>query len=604
MPSGVDLWRFRVSAPEALIAGRYRLVRLVGTGGMGVVWEAWDERLHRQVALKQLHVQPGLSPDDAELASHRAMREARITARLHHKHAVPVFDVVEHAGQPCLIMQFLPSRPLSAVLRDRGTLPVDEAARIGAEVASALAAAHQVGIVHRDVKPGNVLIAEDGTARISDFGISHALGDVTLTSTGLVSGTPAYLAPEVARGEDASFSSDVFSLGATLYTITEGTPPFGRDLNSIALLHKVAAGTYPPPQRSGPLAPVLQRMLASDPAARPTMMAAAETLAGLVAAARAAARPAPIEPTATTAILPPATGRTPPADPAPTDVSPAASAPERVEPTPAAPTAAAAAAATPAPTVPAAGHPDSLTWVFGDREPPEPDRRSGAEDTRRPRGRAGIAVLAVAVLLAAALGLAALLRGQELGAATDTSPQTSIPPAAPVSNSASLASPAASSAAPPTPTPTTTPSPSPRAKSATPRPSTTTSTPRPSKTASARSSQRSSRKVTGSPTTAELIEAVTEYYALMPGNTDAAWPRMTENYQTNHAGGRRAYEQFWGNIARVSASNVTANPPDTAEATITYYYKNGRVDQERTRYGLVNDDGRLKIARTEVLSTS
>ena len=147
---------------------------------MGVVWEAWDDRLHRAVAVKQLHAQHGLSDADAELATLRAMREARITARLDHPNAVPVFDVVEHEGRPCLIMQFLPSSPLSAVLKERTTLPTLESARIVSQVASALAAAHQVGIVHRDVKPGNILIAEDGTARISDFGISHALGDATL----------------------------------------------------------------------------------------------------------------------------------------------------------------------------------------------------------------------------------------------------------------------------------------------------------------------------------------------------------------------------------------------------------------------------------------
>ena len=190
-----------MSAPDELIAGRYRLVKLVGTGGMGSVWEAMDERLQRPVAVKQLHAQLGLSPEETELANQRAMREARITARLHHRHAVPVFDVVEHQGRPCLIMQFLPSMALSAVLRQGGPLQNDEAAQVGAQISSALAAAHAVGIVHRDVKPGNILIADDGAALITDFGISHAMGDTTLTATGLVHGTPAFLAPEVARGQ-------------------------------------------------------------------------------------------------------------------------------------------------------------------------------------------------------------------------------------------------------------------------------------------------------------------------------------------------------------------------------------------------------------------
>ncbi|MEP7180426.1 MAG: serine/threonine-protein kinase, partial [Pseudonocardiales bacterium] len=152
---------------------------------MGVVWKGWDERLQRQVAIKQLRVQPGLRPEEATMARNRAMREARNTARLHHPHAVPVYDVVEQDGEPCLIMEFLPSISLQESIRERGTLPPAEAARIGAEVAQALGAAHKVGIVHRDVKPGNILLAEDGTTKLTDFGISHALGDVALTATGM-----------------------------------------------------------------------------------------------------------------------------------------------------------------------------------------------------------------------------------------------------------------------------------------------------------------------------------------------------------------------------------------------------------------------------------
>ena len=306
--------------PDELIAGRYRLVRLVGTGGMGSVWEAWDERLHRPVAVKQLHAQLGLSPEETELANQRAMREARITARLHHRHAVPVFDVVEHQGRPCLIMQFLPSMTLSAVLRESGPLQPEEAAQVGAQISSALAAAHAVGIVHRDVKPGNILIADDGAALITDFGISHALGDTTLTATGLVHGTPAFLAPEVARGSESTFASDVFSLGSTLYAALEGAPPFGTDSNSIALLHRVASGEFPPPQHGGPLTPVVLQMLSLDPQARPSMKAAADTLRSLSArgaepAPELSATPTkPMEPvSAPAAPAPPASpGRGPP----------------------------------------------------------------------------------------------------------------------------------------------------------------------------------------------------------------------------------------------------------------------------------------------------
>ena len=150
------------------IAGRYVLLDRIGTGGMGHVWRAHDERLGREVAVKQLHTHWAASGVEAEIGNERAMREARITARLHHAHAVPVFDVVEHRGQPCLVMQYFPSSSLAELMTAGPELPEPQVARIGAEVASALAAAHEAGIVHRDVKPAHVLVAPDGTAKISE----------------------------------------------------------------------------------------------------------------------------------------------------------------------------------------------------------------------------------------------------------------------------------------------------------------------------------------------------------------------------------------------------------------------------------------------------
>ena len=270
-----------MSTPSTFIAERYRLVKMLGAGGMGVVWQAWDERLHRPVALKMLRTQAELSDSEREIATNRAMREARITAGLHHPHAVTVFDVVEHEGRPCIVMQLIESTPLSVLLREHGTLTARETARIGAEVGSALAAAHAMRIVHRDVKPGNILVTEDGSAMISDFGISHALGDATITATGMIHGTPAYLSPEVARGQPASFASDVFSLGSTLYTMLEGAPPFGVDNNAIALLHKVARGTYPAPRHAGALAPLLREMLSANPKRRPGMTLVAARLSAM-----------------------------------------------------------------------------------------------------------------------------------------------------------------------------------------------------------------------------------------------------------------------------------------------------------------------------------
>ncbi|MFL6064669.1 MAG: serine/threonine-protein kinase [Friedmanniella sp.] len=543
-----------MAEPHALLADRYRLVRQVGSGGMGVVWEAWDERLERPVAVKQLRAQVGLTPDEAELAKNRAMREARITARLHHRNAVPVFDVVEHEGQPCLIMQFLPSVPLSAVLREGGPLQVHEAAQVGAQVASALAAAHQLDIVHRDVKPGNILIADDGTALISDFGISHALGDATLTSTGLVHGTPAYLAPEVARGEDSGFASDVFSLGATLYAALEGTPPFGTDHNSIALLHKVASGDFAAPQRAGVLTPLLLEMLRPDPDDRPSMKeAAARLAAGQAATADAATVPMLV-------------------------------ATSQPEPAPAAPT----AAMTEGAAGPASGGTDqglqpSVTVPRPVQTPPPAGSPAHQSSRRRIR-----LVVAVALLLGLALLGTTVVRAQlgkedpgasggavtpgSTGSAGSSTGGAASPSAAPRSSSTPSATPSATrTSASPTRTPTPTPTPT--------------------------SGQ-------GGSSASNLAAAITDYYALVPDKTDGAWPRLTSRYQQSRAGGRQAYNRFWGGVDRVDVSGVRATPPGTVQATITYHYRDDRVVEERTSYRLVEQDGILKIDDSTVLSSS
>ena len=259
-----------------LIADRYQLEERIGSGAMGVVWRAQDEVLRRTVAVKQLLVQSGV--DGAE-ASARAMREGRIAARLQHPNAVTVYDAADVNGSPWLVMEFVPAPSLATVLAKRGKLASGEVIRLGAQIASALAMAHANGIVHRDVKPGNVLLAEDGTAKITDFGISRANDEAVLTATGLVCGTPAYLAPEVAKGDPPDPASDVFALGATLYTAVEGEPPFGFGDNTLALLHIVAAGKIRPPTVTGPLAPILLDMLAADPTQRPTMPQARAALA-------------------------------------------------------------------------------------------------------------------------------------------------------------------------------------------------------------------------------------------------------------------------------------------------------------------------------------
>ncbi|MBJ8345613.1 serine/threonine-protein kinase [Antrihabitans sp. YC2-6] len=261
-----------------LVAGRYRLTDRIGSGGMGVVWLAHDNRLDRMVAVKQLLLTPGLSAAAAEEANHRALREGRIAARLHHPHAIAVYDVAEEDGMPWLIMEYLQSRSLADMLEETGPIGHIETAAIGAQVASALAASHEAGIVHRDVKPANILIGDNGSVKITDFGISRATGDVTVTATGMVAGTPAYLAPEVARGDYPESPADVFALGAVLYMMIEGNPPFGNRDNTLALLHAVAAGEIEQPRSTGPLTRLLLDMLAKDPERRPTMRQAQDVL--------------------------------------------------------------------------------------------------------------------------------------------------------------------------------------------------------------------------------------------------------------------------------------------------------------------------------------
>ncbi|MFD1152376.1 serine/threonine-protein kinase, partial [Saccharothrix hoggarensis] len=306
---------------DRTIAGRYRLTERVGAGGMGVVWRAEDQRLRRIVAVKELLSRAGFDQESID----RAIREGRIAARLTHPNVIALYDVVEQDGHPWLIMEYLPSRSLATVMTERGVLPPDEVARIGVQLASGLAAAHRAGVMHRDVKPGNVLVTEFGTVKVTDFGTSRAVGEATVTASGMLVGTPAYLAPEVARGGRGEFPADVFALGATLYAAVEGTPPFGVDGNTIALLHRVADGRFPPPRNAGPLTPVLLRLLDANPETRPTMAEAENMLRTVRFDGTAARVPAP-PPTAILAApldpLPESDGHASPADPAATPSAP------------------------------------------------------------------------------------------------------------------------------------------------------------------------------------------------------------------------------------------------------------------------------------------
>ena len=259
--------------PE-LIGGRYRVESAIGRGGMGTVWLCQDETLHRPVAVKQVGLLPGESVTD----SARAFREARSSAGLSHRNVVTVFDVVEEAGRIWLVMEHVPGRSLSQIIKQDGPLDPATVAEIGAQVADGLSALHAGGILHRDVKPGNVLIREDGLAKISDFGIARTAGDATLTQAGYLTGTPSYFSPELARGAEPTEADEVWALGATLYAAVEGHSPYAQRNNPVEVLHEITTAGPPDPQHAQFLEPALQRMLDRDPSSRWTMADAGHTL--------------------------------------------------------------------------------------------------------------------------------------------------------------------------------------------------------------------------------------------------------------------------------------------------------------------------------------
>lgn len=263
------------------VAGRYTLQQQIGHGAHGAVWAAYDEVLGRTVALKRLGTTTGLG-DDAV----RAEREARLAAQLGHPNVVAVYDLVTGDGGTWLVMEKVDGQPLSAVVREAPLSP-DDAARVLAPVADALTQAHALGIVHRDVKPSNILAGPDG-AKLTDFGIARGSDDATLTQTGLVTGSPAYLAPEVAVGGQATPASDVWSLGATLVHLLTGRPPYHRDdldNGPLAVVYRIAHEDPPVVEGAGWLAPLLARTMARDPQARPTMAEVRDQLARTASAA-------------------------------------------------------------------------------------------------------------------------------------------------------------------------------------------------------------------------------------------------------------------------------------------------------------------------------
>ncbi|MFH8711490.1 serine/threonine-protein kinase [Streptomyces zaomyceticus] len=251
-----------------LLAGRYRLGESIGRGGMGKVWRAHDEVLHRVVAVKELTAGRFVAEADRLVLHARTQKEARAAARITHPGVVTVHDVLEHDDRPWIVMQYVDGPSLADAAKEKGPIDPHEAARIGLHVLGALRAAHAAGVLHRDVKPGNVLLARDGRVLITDFGIAAIEGDATITRTGELVGSIDYLAPERVRGGDPGPASDLWSLGATLYTAVEGTSPFRRT-SPISTMQAVVAEEPPYPEKAGPLAPVIVALLRKDPEHRP-----------------------------------------------------------------------------------------------------------------------------------------------------------------------------------------------------------------------------------------------------------------------------------------------------------------------------------------------
>ncbi|MEV8122865.1 protein kinase [Streptomyces sp. NPDC085944] len=261
-----------------LVADRYRLGEAIGSGGMGRVWRAHDEVLHRTVAIKELTAALYVSESDQAILLARTRGEARAAARINHSAVVTVHDVLEHDGRPWIVMELVEGRSLADAVKEEERVDPREAARIGLWVLRALRAAHTAGVLHRDVKPGNVLLADDGRVLLTDFGIAQIEGDSTITRTGEVVGSVDYLAPERVRGHDPGPSSDLWALGATLYTAVEGRSPFRRT-SPLTTMQAVVEEEAGEPRYAGVLAPVISALLRKDPAERPDATEAEHLLA-------------------------------------------------------------------------------------------------------------------------------------------------------------------------------------------------------------------------------------------------------------------------------------------------------------------------------------
>jgi hypothetical protein len=382
-----------------LVADRYELLASVGRGGFGVVWRALDTLLQREVAVKEIRLPAILADREQADIREKVLREARAAARLNHPGAVTVFDVIDDDGRPVIVMELVEAPNLSQLVADRGPLPPKEVARIGLEVLDTLAAAHEHGIVHRDVKPANVMVADSGRVRLGDFGVAAILDDPTVTTSGAITGSPAYMAPEQATNRGAIAASDLWSLGATMYFAVEGQPPFDKGA-ALPTLASIVNEPPRPARLAGPLGPVIDRLLVKRPEDRlsePALRAAlTDVAAGPVPGA---ARPSSTVAGGDTAVLDLRDG--------PTGPEVAVAPPQPV-------------ADVSRPSAPVAGPPAAP------RIRPAPDRVAGPPPTAaRRRSLVGPAVVAGVAVVALVLGLVAISGRDKGGSPAGSAAQTS-----------------------------------------------------------------------------------------------------------------------------------------------------------------------------------
>ncbi len=493
-----------------LIAGRYALQGIIGRGGMSSVWRGRDQVLEREVALKPLGLLPG--QDAPDLA--RAEREARLAARLDHAHVVAVFDLLEDGGEQWLVMEHVVGRNLAQLVAERGALPPDSAARLLGQAADALAAAHRAGIIHRDVKPSNILVTPEGQVKLTDFGIARAFSDPTLTATGLMTGSPAYLAPEVASGSPATAASDVWALGATLYHALSGEPPYDARDNVMGALYRIVNDEPPRPHEAGWLTPVLERTMAKDPAERWSMAEVRDRLL------RRDADVAPTRRVAPVAATPVATAADTASTARVTSVAPGGG------PTPAA--------------VPAA--------VSSLREAPPSSTRSSSGLSGRSSRLPGAALWGALALLL----VAAIIGGTYLLADRDDQRASGTPGAGSSKETT----------AEPDPTPEETPTPSPTPEEETPTESETPE-PSPDEDPSVPPANEDGMK--------DFVES---YLDTVTQNPRAAWDRLTPAYQ-RASGGYGGYTGFWSTIEKAKPKSIDADPDDL---TVSYDVEYERAD--------------------------